>query len=72
MEYHASIEDEWRWASVDDVKAHRTSVEAVLCDNTWYICALMDGKVAGPGYQYEVQYGGHDDDLGHKLIMKGI
>ena len=41
-------------------------------DKTWYICRLQDGKVAGPGYGYEIIKQQPDTGLGHKLLVKTL
>ena len=35
-------------------------------DGEWAICMLVDGKICGPGYGFEVQKGSFD--CGDKLI----
>ena len=55
----------WRLASVNDVvKYHVLARKAI--DGEWAICMLVDGKICGPGYGFEVQKGFFD--CGDKLI----
>ena len=42
-------------------------VEEALCGKEWYICALTDGSVSGPGYNYSIS---HDvKEYGHKVLI---
>ena len=56
----------WKLASIEDINKHREKANAAV-NQTWAICALQDGKIAGRGYKNEVQRGSFND-LGHKLV----
>ena len=55
----------WRFATVDDVLSYPDEAEDAI-DQDWIICKLFDGKIGGPGYGYDVEYGSFEN-LGEKL-----
>jgi len=69
VEYEAEHEPGWKYARVGDVYCHMDQVKDIMADLEWHICALSNGTVAGPGYNFEIT--GDVKALGHKLIMKG-
>ena len=56
----------WKLASIEDINKHREKANAAV-NQTWAICALQDGKIAGRGYNHEVERGSFYE-LGHKLV----
>lgn len=60
------IPDGWRLASLHDTSKYEEEArEAITLE--WGICTLVDGKIGGPGYKFEVETGSFFD-LGHKLV----
>ena len=61
------IPEGFRLATVNDVTRYQDDARnAVTLE--WGICFLADGKIMGPGYNYEVHTGSFFD-LGHQLIV---
>ena len=56
----------WKVASIEDINKHQEKANAAV-NLTWAICSLQDGKIAGRGYNNEVERGSFHD-LGHKLV----
>ena len=54
--------------STTDVKNNFPEVKR--CLDAWTIAALSDGKVAGSGYKYEIQYGDFTEHCGDMLIIE--
>tara|TARA_B110000285_G_C14822491_1_gene467177 strand:+ start:402 stop:614 length:213 start_codon:yes stop_codon:yes gene_type:complete len=51
-----SKEDQgWYWMTYDQCHANMNKIRDILRNHAWHICALSDGKVAGPGYNYDYQ-----------------
>jgi len=58
----------WRLATVADVTEHQQTARFAI-SGPWSICRLVDGKIAGSGYQYEVQPGNFSG-FGDKLLIE--
>ena len=56
----------WRLASLHDVSKYQDKAREAI-NLQWGICSLVDGKICGAGYKFEVEKGRYPD-LGHKLI----
>ena len=56
----------WRLASIQDVAKHEEDAKNAI-SLEWGICTLADGRIKGPGYNFEVERGSFFD-LGHKLV----
>ena len=67
-DYDSEVPPDWKLATVHDVKSHFEEVKKVLCGKTWYICALKDGKVDGPGFGCNVREC-PPEKLGRKLLI---
>ena len=70
MEKSKAIPNGWRLASLDDVTEYREKAHEAF-SLLWAICRLEDGKIAGPGYNYDTEKG-YFPDLGHKLIINSV
>ena len=67
MKQSEAIPDGWRVASLDDVSKYRQKAHSAI-NLQWAICTLDDGKITGPGYNYETEQGCFPN-LGHKLAI---
>ena len=70
VKFDTKIDKNWRVASIKDVQAHMDEIKDVLASQEWAICALTDGCVKGPGYNYEIERKA-GQKLGHKIIIRG-
>ena len=60
----------WRLATYAEVKACYEMVKSYIGgDRRWYICRLQDGRIAGDGYNYEMQTT-DSKGLGHQLLLQ--
>ena len=60
----------WRLATYSEVKACYEMVKSYIGrERQWYICRLQDGRIAGVGYNYEMQTI-DSKDLGHQLLIQ--
>ena len=59
------IPDGWRLASLHDTSKYEEEAREAITEE-WGICTLVDGKICGPGYKFEIETGSFFD-LGHKL-----
>ena len=60
------IPDGWRLASLHDTSKYEEEAREAITEE-WGICTLVDGKICGPGYKFEIETGSFFD-LGHKLV----
>ena len=49
----------WRIMTVDDVKDHLAECKESMKAFPWAIVRMIDGKIGGAGYKYEIQNGSH-------------
>jgi hypothetical protein len=56
--------------STSDVKNNFAEVKS--CLDQWTIAALSDGKIAGRGYGYEIQYGDFAKNCGDIMIIEDL
>ena len=71
MDFNTKIDKNWRVASIKDVQEHMEEIKEVLELHEWAICALTDGCIKGPGYDYEIERKA-GQKLGQKIIIRGI
>lgn len=69
VDIHTSVDAQWRLATTFDCETHMNKIKTVLADKTWHICALEDGNIGGPGYNYGIRF--DSQELGHKLLTNG-
>ena len=65
MKKDEAIPSGWRLASVHDVEKYQAIAQKAIVDE-WAICMLVDGKICGSGYGFQVEKGFFD--CGDKLI----
>ena len=54
-ELRSKEQEGYIWMTYDQCQANMDKVKNILSDYDWQICALKDGKVCGPGYNYDSQ-----------------
>ena len=62
--------EEYRLATVDDVRELEDEARAAVQQEVWGIVKLKDGKIDGPGYGCNVESGSFTD-FTHKLVVTG-
>ena len=70
VDFSTKLDKTWRVASIKDVQAHMDDVKELLELHEWAICALSDGCVKGPGYNFEIGRN-PGQKFGQKIIIRG-
>jgi len=64
---NGSVPNGWRLATVHDVQSNLEDAKKKFGSGmTWHICKLGDGRMSGPGYNFDIQ----GDGLGHMMVIK--
>ncbi|GLJ20048.1 hypothetical protein SUGI_0363580 [Cryptomeria japonica] len=63
------LSNEWRLASVDEVKRNLETIKQKQILESWDIARLLDGWVDGPGYRYNYK-NEYRPDMGQMLLVK--